>query len=349
MKKFTALLFIVLTIPIFFSQISEISGQEVISPEPDMATDIEWDSSGTLVAVGYYDGRVRLWSDIGVLVDEIHPREQPVIAMAWNDDNNQLLISWDDPFYATYDRPSNLMIWDTQNQTLIAMQHASSSPLSGLEWRESELFTNADSVNNEQTETFWVGDNALQEILGRLSATSPLVISPDNSKRAKGGGVGGDIIIDDLNNSTTGVVIIESSENVWVSSLFWMPDNQHIIAGYANATILIWDITDISQPVAEFLGKSKYPIRLYSDELIYNVILDLGVNDQQILSSVNGSGIIRSWDLSTGELLCQQSLEIANDLPLLDAAFNPQTHQLAYDSGEGYEITLIDPCTSSDE
>lgn len=313
-----------------------ILSQEFYEPSSEEAVVIKWNSIGTLVASGHYNGNVKLWTEDGFLVAEMQISQSPIVALTWNNDNHRLLISSGD---------TNLVIWDTQTQELLPIQHSSASAFSSLSWGEVGLFAATHSADNGGSKTLWVWDTNLQliDIVGRPPSTSSLALSPNHLKIATGDldGIRIENVINLTPLTSPDTIFLLTQGNGWVTELIWSDDGQILIAGYLNAKILIWDMNNPNEPIGEFISRQNPNQNQIYD--VYNRVSALRLNGQ-LLTSVSGTGEIRIWDLITGQMLNQQILD--TDKPIT-ADFNPVTNQIAYDGIGDTGIQITDVCTLS--
>ncbi len=78
-------------------------GQEV--PSNKDVTSLDWNSAGSLLATGSYDGFARIWSTSGKLERTLGQHKGPIFALKWNKSGNYILS-------AGVDRTT--IIWDAQ-------------------------------------------------------------------------------------------------------------------------------------------------------------------------------------------------------------------------------------------
>lgn len=64
-------------------------GQEV--PSNKDVTSLDWNSAGTLLATGSYDGFARIWSTGGKLEKTLGQHKGPIFALKWNKSGNYIL------------------------------------------------------------------------------------------------------------------------------------------------------------------------------------------------------------------------------------------------------------------
>ena len=54
-------------------------------------TSLDWNSAGTLLATGSYDGFARIWSTKGQLEQNLGQHKGPIFALKWNKIGNYIL------------------------------------------------------------------------------------------------------------------------------------------------------------------------------------------------------------------------------------------------------------------
>lgn len=64
-------------------------GQEV--PSNKDVTSLDWNSKGTLLATGSYDGYARIWTTSGGLEKTLGQHKGPIFALKWNKSGNYIL------------------------------------------------------------------------------------------------------------------------------------------------------------------------------------------------------------------------------------------------------------------
>ena len=65
------------------------SGAEV--PSNKDVTSLDWNSEGTLLATGSYDGFARIWTTDGRLASTLGQHKGPIFALKWNKKGNYIL------------------------------------------------------------------------------------------------------------------------------------------------------------------------------------------------------------------------------------------------------------------
>lgn len=104
-------------------------GQEI--PSNKDVTSLDWNSSGTLLATGSYDGFARIWSTGGKLEKTLGQHKGPIFALKWNKSGNYILS-------AGVDRTT--IIWDSQTGNHKQQFAFHSAPALDVDWQTDESF-----------------------------------------------------------------------------------------------------------------------------------------------------------------------------------------------------------------
>ncbi|CBY15962.1 unnamed protein product, partial [Oikopleura dioica] len=105
------------------------------SPAPTLAnkdvTSLDWNSTGTQLATGSYDGYARIWSTDGKLVSDLHGHTGPIFALKWNK-NGKYILS------AGVDRTT--IIWDAANAEIKQQFPFHEAPALDVDWKDDTIF-----------------------------------------------------------------------------------------------------------------------------------------------------------------------------------------------------------------
>jgi len=104
-------------------------GQEY--PSNKDVTSLDWNSSGSLLATGSYDGYARIWSTTGELKNTLGQHKGPIFALKWNKSGNYILS-------AGVDRTT--IIWDSQTGKHKQQFAFHSAPALDVDWQSDESF-----------------------------------------------------------------------------------------------------------------------------------------------------------------------------------------------------------------
>ena len=73
-------------------------------PSNKDVTSLDWNSSGSLLATGSYDGYARIWSTSGELKNTLGQHKGPIFALKWNKSGNYILSAGSDDIYLSVHR-----------------------------------------------------------------------------------------------------------------------------------------------------------------------------------------------------------------------------------------------------
>jgi len=104
-------------------------GQEY--PSNKDVTSLDWNSSGSLLATGSYDGYARIWSTTGELKNTLGQHKGPIFALKWNKSGNYILS-------AGVDRTT--IIWDSATGKHKQQFAFHSAPALDVDWQSDESF-----------------------------------------------------------------------------------------------------------------------------------------------------------------------------------------------------------------
>uniref|UniRef100_A0A6T8K154 Uncharacterized protein n=1 Tax=Hemiselmis andersenii TaxID=464988 RepID=A0A6T8K154_HEMAN len=94
-------------------------------------TTLDWNSEGTLLATGSYDGQARIWNEQGKLVMTLNKHKGPVFSLKWNRTGSLLLSG-------SVDKTS--IVWDTKTGDVVQQFVFHSAPTLDVDWRNSNSF-----------------------------------------------------------------------------------------------------------------------------------------------------------------------------------------------------------------
>ena len=73
-------------------RITQINFYTLQYPSNKDVTSLDWNSSGSLLATGSYDGYARIWSTTGELKNTLGQHKGPIFALKWNKSGNYILV-----------------------------------------------------------------------------------------------------------------------------------------------------------------------------------------------------------------------------------------------------------------
>uniref|UniRef100_A0A4W4GQL4 Transducin beta like 1 X-linked n=1 Tax=Electrophorus electricus TaxID=8005 RepID=A0A4W4GQL4_ELEEL len=104
-------------------------GQDV--PSNKDVTSLDWNSDGTLLATGSYDGFARIWTKDGNLASTLGQHKGPIFALKWNKKGNSILSAGVD---------KTTIIWDAHTGEAKQQFLFHSAPALDVDWQSNTTF-----------------------------------------------------------------------------------------------------------------------------------------------------------------------------------------------------------------
>ncbi|XP_072300652.1 F-box-like/WD repeat-containing protein TBL1X [Eucyclogobius newberryi] len=104
-------------------------GQDV--PSNKDVTSLDWNSDGTLLATGSYDGFARIWTKDGNLASTLGQHKGPIFALKWNKKGNSILSAGVD---------KTTIIWDAHTGEAKQQFPFHSAPALDVDWQNNTTF-----------------------------------------------------------------------------------------------------------------------------------------------------------------------------------------------------------------
>ncbi|KAA0718932.1 F-box-like/WD repeat-containing protein TBL1XR1 [Triplophysa tibetana] len=133
-------------------------GQDV--PSNKDVTSLDWNSEGTLLATGSYDGFARIWTKDGNLASTLGQHKGPIFALKWNKKGNFILsagvdknevnaIKWDPTgnLLASCSDDMTLKLWSMKQDTCVHDLQAHSKEIYTIKWSPTGPGTNNPNAN----------------------------------------------------------------------------------------------------------------------------------------------------------------------------------------------------------
>ncbi|XP_076920079.1 WD40 repeat-containing protein HOS15-like [Bidens hawaiensis] len=201
-------------------------------------TTLDWNSEGTLLATGSYDGQARIWSKDGELVSTLTKHKGPIFSLKWNKKGDYLLSGSVD---------KTAIVWDIKTGEWKQQFEFHAAPTLDVDWRNNVSFATCSTDN--MIYVCKVGDNRPIKTFaghrGEVNAikwdpTGTLLASCSDDSTAKIWSLRQDTYLHDLKEHTKEIYTIR-----------WSPTgpgtnnpNQPLVLASASfdSTIKIWDV-----------------------------------------------------------------------------------------------------------
>lgn len=144
-----------------------------------------------------------------------------------------------------------------------------------------------------------------------------LAWSPDGTHIAGGGSGGTDSIV--VLDATTGHKLAAfGDQSGFIEGLAWSPDGKHIASGSADATVTVWNVSNLNAPVLTYNG--------HSDAVAHVAWSPDGTR----IASASADGTVQVWDAKSGSTLLKYQ---GNAEPVWSVAWSPDGKDIASGTG----------------
>lgn len=100
-------------------------------PSNKDVTSLDWNSEGTQLATGSYDGYARIWGSDGTLFSTLGQHKGPIFALKWNKRGNYLLSAGVD---------KTTIIWDAATGEATQQFKFHTAPALDIDWKDNDTF-----------------------------------------------------------------------------------------------------------------------------------------------------------------------------------------------------------------
>lgn len=100
-------------------------------PSNKDVTSLDWNSEGSQLATGSYDGYARIWSSEGALVSTLGQHKGPIFALKWNKRGNYILSAGVD---------KTTIIWDSASGEATQQFSFHNAPALDVDWKNNDSF-----------------------------------------------------------------------------------------------------------------------------------------------------------------------------------------------------------------
>uniref|UniRef100_A0A3Q1ECZ5 Transducin beta like 1 X-linked n=1 Tax=Acanthochromis polyacanthus TaxID=80966 RepID=A0A3Q1ECZ5_9TELE len=236
-------------------------GQDV--PSNKDVTSLDWNSDGTLLATGSYDGFARIWTKDGNLASTLGQHKGPIFALKWNKKGNCILsagvdkttIIWDAhtgeakqqfPFHS-----ANMMQNEFTNLTSLPISSVNLHvhPLNAIKWDPSGMLLA--SCSDDMTLKIWSmkQESCVHDLQAhskeiytiKWSPTGPSTTNPNSNIMLASASFDSTVRLWDVERGVCIHTLTKHQEPVY--SVAFSPDGKHLASGSFDKCVHIWNTT----------------------------------------------------------------------------------------------------------
>jgi transducin (beta)-like 1 len=249
-------------------------------------TSLDWNSSGTQLATGSYDGYARIWSTTGNLVSDLKGHNGPIFALKWNRNGKYILSAGVD---------KTTIIWDAANAEIKQQFNFHEAPALDVDWKNDDTFASCSTDKiihvcqigrSSPIKTFSGHENEVNAI--KWDPSGELLASCSDDKTLKVWSLNSDSHIHNLRAHQSEIYTIKWSPSGPGSS---NPNSNLLLASASfDSTVRLWEVER---------GTCLHSLTKH-DEPVYSVSFS---PDGKLIASGSFDRWIHIWSTTSGELV----------------------------------------------
>ncbi|XP_055940440.1 F-box-like/WD repeat-containing protein TBL1XR1-A isoform X2 [Argiope bruennichi] len=248
-------------------------------------TSLDWNSDGTLLVVGSYDGLARIWTTDGCLVRTLGQHKGPIFAVKWNKKGNYVLSAGVD----------QVIMWEVATGQCAQKFGFHKAPVLDVDWRTNFVFASCSTSHNIHVCKLGV-DKPLRTFTGHTNEVNCVRWDPQGAILAS---CSDDAIVKIWNMKQKTSVLDLIAHNQEIYSIKWSPTgpgtnnpnmNLTLASASFDSTVRLWEVER---------GACLYTLTKHT-EPVYSVAYS---PDGKYLASGSFDKFIYIWSTQTGTLL----------------------------------------------
>ncbi|CAN4115138.1 unnamed protein product [Withania somnifera] len=249
-------------------------------------TTLDWNSEGTLLATGFYDGQARIWNRTGELVSTLNKHKGPIFSLKWNKKGDYLLSGSVD---------KTVVVWDVKFGECKQQFGFHSGPVLDADWRNNNSFATCSSDKmihvckvgeNRPVKTFSEHQNEVNTV--KWDPSGSLLASCSDDTTAKIWSMKQDACLHDLREHCKEIYTLTWSPTGTGTS---NPNKQLLLASASfDSTVKLWDVD---------LGRCLHSLNGHRDP-IYAVKFS---PNSEYLASGSLDKCLNIWSVKEGKIV----------------------------------------------
>jgi len=327
-KKFGVILTIVCLV-------TGISVGQFYQPGPQDVTASAWNNNGTLVAVGYGDGTLEIWDNLGNLVQTLGGHTSSVEAIAWNATDSRLAAASSD---------LSVQMWDTTINPWqgIGVSFDGREYIRDLTWFGTRMFGVA--ADDADSRTFWEWDEQGSMIRSQSlpqGSGDQIAIQPPDGLKIAIGTLDAIYILDSQTLSIDETIDTSSLDgNETIIELVWSSNGTKLLSGHLSGYLRLFNMSLVPHSQEfEVLGtNTPATVRgIYWTDTVLDI--SFGLNENTVVA-IGADGTLRQWDVNSQSLL--RDTNIGSTDTLYGAGISASSKLLVTEGSTQSQIQLTD-------
>lgn len=250
-------------------------GAEV--PSNKDVTSLDWNSDGTLLATGSYDGFARIWTTDGRLASTLGQHKGPIFALKWNKKGNYILSAGVD---------KTTIIWDASTGMCTQQFAFHSAPALDVDWQSNTSF--ASCSTDQCIHVCRLGsERPIKTFTGHTNEVNAIKWDPQGNYLAS---CSDDMTLKIWSMKHDKCIHDLQAHNKEIYTIKWAPFTSVLASASFDSSVRLWEIEK---------GICLYNLTKHT-EPVYSVAFS---PDGKFLASGSFDKCVHIWSTATGQLI----------------------------------------------